>query len=194
MLSRLFAFTMAIVICASLPGAVRAHDYKIAIAELANSEIREWAQDRQLIKFIKDQNEKYAELTLAEIYELDKLWRAELKSGEFEIIEARLANELSVHLRKLKLQSNGKYIEIFVMDNKGLIVGLSDVTSDFWQGDEAKWLKSYGAGPDGILVEEVKFDESTQTYQSQVSIAIVDPKARKPVGAVTVGINVGMLE
>ena len=71
------------------------------------------------------------------------------------------------------------------MDMKGLNVGQSDVTSDYWQGDEAKWQKTYGVGPSAVLIDEVEFDDSSQTYQSQVSIAVV---------AVTVGVNVEMLE
>jgi hypothetical protein len=43
--------------------------------------------------------------------------------------------------------------EMFVMDAKGLNVGQSDVTSDYWQGDEAKWQKTYGAGPGVVFVD-----------------------------------------
>ena len=35
-------------------------------------------------------------------------------------------------------------------DNKGLNVGQSDVTSDYWQGDEAKWKKSYKMGAGAV--------------------------------------------
>jgi uncharacterized phage infection (PIP) family protein YhgE len=37
-----------------------------------------------------------------------------------------------------------------VKDNKGLNVGQSDVTSDYWQGDEAKWKKSYKMGAGAV--------------------------------------------
>src|SRR3546814_1455058 len=76
------------------------------------------------------------------------------------------------------------------MDNRGLNVGQSDVTSDYWQGDEAKWQKSYQGGADAIFVDEVEMDESTQTFQSQVSMPIVDPATGEVIGAITVGVNV----
>ena len=79
------------------------------------------------------------------------------------------------------------------MDDKGLNVGQSDVTSDYWQGDEAKWQKSFSAGPGAIFVDKVEKDESTQTFQTQISIAIVDPSSNKVVGAVTVGVDVEQL-
>ena len=83
--------------------------------------------------------------------------------------------------------------EIFVMDNKGLNVGQSDVTSDYWQGDEAKWQKTFLAGADAVFIDAVEFDESTQTFQSQLSLPVVDPQSGDVIGAVTIGVNVDTL-
>jgi hypothetical protein len=77
------------------------------------------------------------------------------------------------------------------MDASGLTVAMSDPTSDYWQGDEAKWRETYPAGAGAVHVSEVDLDQSTQTYQSQVSLTVVD--AGEPVGAVTFGVNVEML-
>src|SRR3546814_10661759 len=79
------------------------------------------------------------------------------------------------------------------MDDKGLNVGQSDVTSDYWQGDEAKWQKTYSVGPNAIFVDKVDQDESTQKFQTQVSMSVVDPASGKAIGAVTVGLDVEML-
>ncbi|MEM8755288.1 MAG: hypothetical protein AAGF90_20180, partial [Pseudomonadota bacterium] len=75
---------------------------------------------------------------------------------------------------------------------KGLNVGQSAKTSDYWQGDEAKWRETYLVGPDAIHVSDVEEDESTQTFQIQVSLPIVDGGA--PIGAVTVGVDVEHLQ
>jgi hypothetical protein len=79
------------------------------------------------------------------------------------------------------------------MDDKGMNVALSDVTSDYWQGDEAKWQQTYLVGPDAVHIGDVELDESTQTYQSQVSITVVDPDTKAPIGALTFGVNVEAL-
>ena len=79
------------------------------------------------------------------------------------------------------------------MDGKGLNVGQSDVTSDYWQGDEDKWQKTFLAGAGAVHVSEVEFDESSQTYQSQFSMPIVDPATSTVIGAVTVGVDVTMV-
>ena len=78
------------------------------------------------------------------------------------------------------------------MDAKGLNVGQSDVTSDYWQGDEAKFQKSFGAGAGAVFVDEAEKDESTQMLQSQASMTIVD-ETGAPIGAITVGINLDKL-
>lgn len=36
-------------------------------------------------------------------------------------------------------------------------------------------------------------DESTQTYQSQLSLPVVDPASNQVIGAITLGINVERL-
>ena len=76
------------------------------------------------------------------------------------------------------------------MDNRGLNVGQSDMTSDYWQGDEAKFKKSFGVGPGALFIDEIEKDVSTQTFQSQLSMPVVDGATGEVIGAITVGINV----
>ena len=85
------------------------------------------------------------------------------------------------------------FTEIFAMDDKGLNVAQSDVTSDYWQGDEDKWQQTYLVGAGAVHISEVELDDSTQTYQSQVSVTVVDPETNAPIGAITFGINVDAL-
>ncbi len=48
-------------------------------------------------------------------------------------------------------------------------------------------------GPDSIHISEVEEDESTQSYQSQLSLPVVDPSSGAVIGAITLGINVELL-
>ena len=77
--------------------------------------------------------------------------------------------------------------------DKGLNVGQSDPTSDYWQGDEAKWKKTFKVGPNAVHVSEAEMDDSTQMLQSQASVTITDPATGKAIGAITVGINLNEL-
>ena len=164
------------------------------INEHVKKSIKAWANDPVVIKAINEQNKKHNTLAQAEIDKLDKQWRSEAKDVPGNLIVSVLKNELSKYLASVKEKSKGVYTEIFVMDNKGLNVGTSDVTSDYWQGDEAKWKETFLKGPNAVHIGKIELDESTRQYQSQASVSIVDPKTKKVIGAITVGINVDELK
>ncbi|MGE0845250.1 MAG: hypothetical protein AB7L41_03215 [Flavobacteriaceae bacterium] len=162
------------------------------IKEYVTANVLPWLSDPVVVNAIKAQNEKNASLGQADIDKLDKQWRAEVDAGSKPMIDGVMGNELSKFLAQKKEASGGLITEAFVMDDKGLNVGQSDVTSDYWQGDEAKWKETYAVGPDAIFVDEIEKDESTQQLQSQVSVSIKD-ESGKAIGAITLGVNVDAL-
>jgi hypothetical protein len=176
------------------PGAFAADDHVAAIRSEVVPQVRSWLEDPTVVSAIKSQNIQHAGLSQAEIENLDHEWRSETSATNRKLIDSILSNQLSGFLSNVKNDAQGLYTEIFVMDNKGLNVGQSDITSDYWQGDEDKWKKTYLAGPDAVFIDDVEFDESSQTFQSQLSLPIVDPDTGVTIGAVTVGVNVEMLQ
>jgi hypothetical protein len=168
-----------------------ANEYEAPLTDLANSQVKAWLNDAVVVDAIKAQNAKNAGLSQGDIDALDKQWRAETGASSQPMIEETLANALSAYLAGKKDASQGLFTEIFVMDNKGLNVGQSDVTSDYWQGDEGKWKNTFSKGAGAIDIGDVEQDESTQTFQSQLSIAIDD--GGTVIGAITIGVNVEML-
>ena len=167
-----------------------ANEFEPQIMDILNNQVKSWLADPAIVEAIKAQNDAHAGLSAADIDGLDQTWRAEAKAGGGDLVNKVLGKDVSKFLTSKKEASNGVFSEIFVMDNKGLNVGQSDVTSDYMQGDEGKWQKTYSAGPDAVFVDEVEFDDSSQTFQSQVSTTIVDPATGSPIGAITLGINV----
>ena len=163
------------------------------MTDYANSTVKQWIADNTVIQAVKAQNAKHAGLSQADIDSMDKDWRAQTDASSKPMIDAVLANALSGFLRQQQDAAGGLVTEVFVMDNHGLNVGQSEVTSDYWQGDEAKWQKTFQAGADAIFIDEVEMDESTQTFQSQVSMSIVDPATGEVIGAITVGVNIDAL-
>jgi hypothetical protein len=176
-----------------LPGAAFAEEAHVApVTDYVKTNVAPWIKDPTIIDALKAQNAKHASLSQGDIDGLDKEWRAEVDGGERKMIDEVLGNAVSKFLHDKQAASNGVISEVFVMDAKGLNVGQSDVTSDYWQGDEDKFQKSFGAGPDGFFVDGVEKDESTQALQSQASMTIVD-ETGAPIGAVTIGINLDAL-
>jgi len=155
--------------------------------------VTELMRDAVVVRSINAQNVFNEDLEEDSIIELDQQWRQEREEGGGALIDRVLQNSLSEYLQLIKEISNDMVTEIIVMDNKGLNVGVSDITSDYWQGDEAKYQETYLAGAGVVFVDEIELDDSTQIMQTQASVAIVNPFDDQPIGAVTFGLNAELL-
>ena len=163
------------------------------MTDYANATVKQWISNDVVVQAVKAQNAKHAGLSQADIDNMDKDWRAQTDASSKPMIDAVLSNALSNFLKQQQDGAQGLVTEVFVMDNLGLNVGQSEVTSDYMQGDEAKWQKTFQAGADAIFIDEVEMDESTQAFQSQLSMSIVDPATGAVIGAITVGVNIDAL-
>lgn len=175
-------------------GVATAQDDEFAepLTALAQGEIKQIASDPVLVAAVEAQNALTSAYDQAKIDALDTQWRAEVDAAAKPLIDATLANAASVYLAKVQEESGGKFTEIFATDAKGLNAAQSTVTSDYWQGDEDKFTKSFGVGADAVFLGEVEEDESTQTFQSQVSVTVVDASGA-PIGSITFGVDLSTL-
>ena len=176
--------------CLLIPFCSFANEFKAALTDFVTNDAQAIVTNPDIINAIKKQNMKNSQLSNADILTLDKQWRAQLGEKNATLITDKLNQPLSKKLVVIQEKSEGKITEIFVMDNKGLNVAQSAITSDYWQGDEAKWQKTYSVGPNAYHISDVEEDESTQMFQSQISHTITDPATGKAIGAITIGINV----
>jgi len=78
-------------------------------------------------------------------------------------------------------------VEVILMDERGANVCLTRETSDYWQGDEAKWEKTFVEGHDPF-VDEPAFDASSATYAVQLSVPVAQGARR--IGALTITLKV----
>jgi hypothetical protein len=177
----------------ALPALAQDNEFAAPLTDLGNTLLRQIAEDPVIIAAINAQNAVTGGYDASKIDALDQQWRAEVSAASKPLIDATLGTDASKFLVAAQEQAAGVFTEIFVMDAKGLNVAQSTVTSDYWQGDEDKFTASYGAGVAAVHLGEIEQDESTQTFQSQVSITIVDPQTGAPIGAVTAGVDLSML-
>lgn len=168
--------------------AASAADTSVAAAAFAQSQAAEWINHPAIVNAITAQNASTSVLAQGDINTLDQTWRAEVGTANAPLVASVINNPASEHLRAHVAKSGGQITEVFVMDARGLNVASSGVTSDYWQGDEAKWIETYLKGAGSIHVSDVEFDESTQTYQVQVSLPVAD-NSGAVIGAVTFGIE-----
>ena len=174
-------------------GAAVAADYQTAMQSYLDTSIRAWAADPTLVQAVVAANAERAAYDQAMIDAADTAWRAEVGQADTPTITPVLTNPASDFLRAQVDASGGKITEVFITDALGLNVAVSAPTSDMWQGDEDKFTAVFPVGADAVHFGEVELDESTQSYQSQISAAIVDPATGAVIGTVTIGVNADAL-
>ncbi|SPJ23861.1 hypothetical protein PAA8504_01679 [Palleronia abyssalis] len=138
---------------------------------------------------VANANEAHAGVTEADVIALDETWRQEIASASRPLISNLTGSDASMQLRMMVKESEGRIAEIIVMDTVGLNAAISGITSDYWQGDEAKHQETFGAGPTGAHTSDVELDASTGVYAVQASRTLLDPDSGEPVGAVTFGLD-----
>lgn len=166
-----------------------ANEFAPAMQGYLDSDVRAWANSEQIVAAIIAQNAMTSGYDQAMIDELDLRWRAEVGGSDTPTIAPVLNSEAAAFLREQVEAAGGRITEVFIMDAHGLNVAASAITSDYWQGDEPKHSETYGRGADAVHLGEIEFDESTETYQGQISLTIVDPSTGQPIGAMTVGVD-----
>lgn len=164
------------------------------ITQTVINDIRAQIAGEIVHRSIKAQNAQYGDLSEAEIEALDQQWRAERKADDKPLISMTLSNPLSSFLTRVQANSFGLYTAIFIMDRNGLNVGQSAITGDFWQGDEAKFQKTFGVSPKAVFVDEPEDIGEHGIWIAQVNMTLTDPESGAPIGAATFDVNLVELE
>jgi len=155
----------------------------------ARAQLAALGETPDITSVVKAGNLRHGALDEAQILDLDAAWRAEIGSTSDTVIAPVLESDASDALREIVEAANGRIVEIIVMDKMGMNAAISAITSDYWQGDEAKYLETYPKGAGAVFVDTVEFDESSNLYLQQVSGTLTDPATGMPIGAVTFGLD-----
>jgi hypothetical protein len=142
--------------------------------------IANWANAGALGEAVAAQNRQHR--TLEKIQQIDAAWTGggDLDGLDRELLENDCANALGSFMT----ETTG-FKESFVMDDLGALVCMTQRTSDYWQGDEAKWQRSFNEGRGALYIGEIAWDESADSMLVQISVPImIDDSA---IGALTVG-------
>jgi hypothetical protein len=169
--------------------AAGAGEYDAKMQSFLDQSIRPWASDPIILSAVVEQNQTTGAYDQGKIDALDAEWRTEAGKTDSALINAVVTGPVADFLRTQIDAMGGQITEIIVMDSHGLNVAASATTSDYWQGDEEKYSHTYAVGPDGVHFGEIEFDDSSQTYQAQISFTLVDPATGAPVGAMTVAVD-----
>ncbi len=135
-----------------------------------------------IVSAVKEQNAK--DISLDDIKAIDKDWITGMQN---KLATKLQNNSTGTYLQYKIVLNNHIYTEAFLCDNKGAVVGEYPKTSDYWQGDEAKFTECYNMGSGKIFIGQLAFDESTQAYSVQISVPVKDDG--KTIGVLVMGVR-----
>ncbi len=167
-------------------GSLYAEEVPASVKQIAE-QLMAYGTQPVLVAAVKQQNS--SGLTAAEIQSRDQKWQA--TSGIDPFMQSLLDNAAAKELAAIE-RSKPYFLELFLMDNQGANVAMTDKTSDYWQGDEPKWQESFKGGKGALHVGKVAFDQSAQAYLVQVSVPVMDNGVA--IGAITLGINLDAIK
>jgi hypothetical protein len=169
--------TLAVLWLLQAPGAARVREIAYARVPLAER----MTSDATLQAAVSGKNASGE--TPEDVQRRDREWIANAKAPlRGEMTKGPCADRL-----RALVKDDAFVVEAFVTDAQGALVCASRETSDYWQGDEPKWQKTYGEGK-RLFIDDPAQDASTGTYAIQLS-HLVSNGAQKA-GAVTLTLRI----
>ena len=118
-----------------------------------------------------------------EIRRRDEEW---IKNPRYALRKQLTQDDCATRLKAL-VKDDPFVVEAFLMDERGGLVCSTVETQDYWQGDEAKWQKTYGEGK-AVFLDEPALDTNTETFAVQLSVVV--SQASQKIGALTLTLKV----
>lgn len=135
--------------------------------------------------------------TLAEILSIDSKWQALAPEAMLPLASHILSLPASQSLKDWQSSHQGLVTETMVINNMGAIAAMSQLTSDFWQGDEPKFLEVAGgelsAEPHvrkALFISPIRYDHSTARFQISVSVPVFSADDVAPSGVIILGLDI----
>jgi hypothetical protein len=143
--------------------------------------VRRVISDAELIRAIATRN-KVAE-SPADVKRKDDDWQ---RDPELPLRREIVANECAARLKTI-VQEDPAISEAYLMDNRGaLVCSIADV-SDYWQGDEPSFLRTFGQGQ-FLFVGDPAPETGTGAWTVPISMVVLDGPTK--IGAATLTLRV----
>jgi len=144
-----------------------------------------------IIERVRAVNEDHKYLTPEQISQLDESWKANeasIESTVQDIQDTPISQDLKAFLNQFPEE-----VEVFVTDEHGLNVAMTDRTSDYLQGDENWWIAAFNNGQGAVFVDQVEYDESSKVYAANVGVPVIDPDTKKAIGVLRGTVDVSVI-
>lgn len=158
------------------------------LRQLTAQHLRRWAYHDELLNALRQAVTRNT--SIERIRELDRQWQRERLLEEKPLIRRLLQVPGSQLLANIARQHQPLFNEIFLSDQSGQLVAISEITSDYWQADEDDFQQAQRLAPGQVHIGNIEYDGSTQSFQSKVSAPIHDPEDGRLLGVLSLGINI----
>jgi hypothetical protein len=170
---------------AAAPGGVQFEDPSLPAGEkdlLAHyaQTVSRWAMVQRVVQAVRSQEAQ--PLPIERVQQIDAAWQ---RGEDPEGLASGLAKSDCSQALQALMAANAGYAEAFVADDRGALVCMSQRTSDYWQGDEPKWSRSYADGAGAVFVSKPDHDNSTGLDLVHISVPV--RAAGKVIGVLIVG-------
>ncbi len=128
--------------------------------------------------------------SLSETLNLDRKWQALAPTKPSELAERLLNLAISRALADWQDSHKGLVTETFITNKMGAITALSQLTSDFWQGDEEHFSATIGRRPEEIILSPLMYDPSARRFQLTASTPLYEDGTGKYAGAIAIGLDI----
>lgn len=117
---------------------------------------------------------------------LDRDWNQLRESDPVlsNIINNPSAEVMRNWIAKISIQGEG-----LLTGRNGGLVAATEKTTDFWQGDEAQFLKAINLPVGEVFFQSEMLDESTHLMLIKVSTPVYNPRAKNAVGVLVIGFD-----
>jgi len=131
-------------------------------------QVNRWAMIQRVSQAVGAANAK--PMSEERIRAIDAAWQ---KGGDPEGLATSLMQNDCARALQAVLASNPGWGEAFATDARGAIVCMSQRTSDYWQGDEAKFTRAWADGAGAVFVSAAQKDESTGLQLFHISVPVM---------------------
>ncbi|KXJ44891.1 hypothetical protein SAMN04487868_11143 [Marinobacter salarius] len=134
--------------------------------------------------------------TLADVLTFDSMWQARAPEKATDLATTILELPGSRTLNAWTHTHPELVTEALLSNNMGTLVAMSQLTSDYWQGDEPKFnavvsnIRSGLTGLEAMYLSDIRYDASTSRFQVTVSAPVGPITDKLPKGVISLGLDI----
>ena len=164
---------------------------QLQIRQWAGDYLNYWRSQPLLLQTLREAAQAPAPSERA-LAQADARWLFEQQEQAQPLLSQVLRTPLSEQLRGA-VAADRLLSEALISDLYGQLLAASDITTDYYQGDEISFQQSRDLLDDDLLLEPIAYDSSTQKLAIRVSGPIHDGGPDQFLGVLTLGVDIEQL-